>query len=598
MQLSSRGRRIVLIVLASLGFAYVVYVLGVFVALRSGVLQALTRESRDVGLEASGGYSFWPTRIVLQGARFRFKDYNIEMELFAPEATIVWSPLSLFEKTIRIDEFRAKGARYEMLHRVKHRHPNRQRLAAFPDTGFTRSKVYDSPRPPYEIPPFRIRVERIVATVSEAWLLEYRAIGHFEVIGGFELHEQVTVLPSRVTFHDVRVFLGEKELAERLKCDLRAQIGPFPGRDELKVALGASSGRFVCDGSLSDLSALRMYFPDSPLLLDARADLDLDLDLFQGQLRASSVIADVQVAQLGLERAAVSGWLELGAEVDPTGAALVSGEFTGDGAAGDALELGFAQLLLGLRQPKLTATTLQSASVRFDDLHVRDPSFLRRATGGSKAPLARLEQANLDVQYVARTQDAAGEFALQSSGALVIFPRVGSSVSCVHRSNLRCMLEAKSAKCADSEIECNPLTVSPKPQRSGDIDVRLHADALELEETRASSAWSIELGSPKEVLRALLPDTAWTNLGLAALPVGSIEGRFRVNRREETIAGTVERLDMGPFSAQAGFVLANSLVSRWRVQTPLGLFGVKQTKDGTEILPFVGKDWDVLALDE
>jgi len=599
LKLSSGGRRVLAVSLAGLALIYLVYVVGVFAALRWGALAALTKDSRDAHVEAQGGHSFWPTRIVLKNARFRFKDYNIEVMIEVREATILWSPLALLSKRIQIDEFVAEGARYKMLHRVKHRYPNRERLAAFPDTGFSRSKIYDSPKPVYHPPPFRIQVLKIRASVEEAWILEYRALGHMEATGGFDLSADVVVFPGHVAFRGARILVGDKTLASRVDCDLYARIGPFPGREPLDAALAVTDGRAVdCRMALADLSALGVYFPDSPVILEGKAELVAKVELARGQARSSELQVDAHLERLGLEHAFVSGDARVLGRAADTGQLRLTASFSGNPAPRGPLELRLAEVEILAEQPKLTQSKLTAAQLKLGSLNVRDPTLLRQMSESKEAPLVKIGRGDLDLSYVARTPAKPGRFELQSQGALAWFPKPEVAISCEHRASVRCQLVENGASCPGSALACAPATVDFPEGRSASVRASLQTSTLRLAPETATSEWKVSLGNPKAMLQAALPDNAWTDLGLALAPLGDVEGRGRVNLRKRTIAGTIDDVRSGAFSAQAGFMLATSAVSRWRIVTPLGRFGVNQTSSGTNITPFVGHDWDVLAFED
>lgn len=597
MSLSPPGRHAIVIVLASLAALYGAYVLTVFVALEGGALAYLTRDSHDAKLSARGGYSFWPTRLVLKDARFRFKDYNIEMEIEAKEASIRWSPFALFRKTILIEEVRAEGARYEMVHRVKEHHPHRERLAAFPQTGFERSKIYDSPRPPYTVPPYRVRVESIRAKVIEAWILEYRATGQMEAKGGFEVHEQVSVLPSQVTLRGARILVRDRELASAVDCELSAKVGPFPGRESLNVALGTTDGKAACRAILSDLAPLQMYAPDSKLRLGGNAELLANIELGQGQLRSSDTRSSVRL-RLGLGAATLEGLMQLALRVDPGQLAHFSGTFEGAPGSREPVALGQAKFDLVLEQPQLTRARLEHLEVQVRDLDVTEPEMVRFLSGDDQAPLVKLEALNVDLRHGARKPGRDGSFEVASRGGLAFFPKAGAAITCNHQASVRCSLGEAETSCPGTVLECTPVHVSLDRERSGSVAVTLRADTLEVSRERTSSQWTIWLGNPEPLLHATLPDSAWTELGLALAPLGAVQGRVRVNQRDRTFAGTIDQVRSGPFSARGGFMLATSLVSRWHIKTPLGRFGVSQTRSGIEIAPFVGADWDVLAFEE
>lgn len=594
MKISSGLRRTSAIVFASFAFLYLTYVVAAYAALRGGALTRLTRDVDDFKLEAKGGHSFWPGRVVLEDARLRFKDHNIEVALEARELLIRLSLLPFFSKTVQIDEVEARDARYKMLHRVHDGHRNRERLAAFPDIGFERPKVYDEPSPPYGVPPFRIRVEKIRGNVLEAWILEYRAVGKFEAWGGFELHENVKVFPSRVTLSEGQIYIGEKELAREAQCDLRAEIGPFPGKDPIDQVLGTTDGLIRCDMVVSDLSAFRVYYPDSKVLVDGAGKLKTDIKLTQGKLHASSADAQLKVQRLGLEDAFFAGDVNLSNQFDANGRGLVGAEIRSSEPKESSLDLKRAKIELDVFNQKVLEPSLEGARGEAEGLGARDPAVVRRLAG-SGAPLIKLERGNLAFEYRAARGTEKGKMDLDSRGAVALFPQPKRDISCAYRVKVRCALEEKdSSSCAGSQFECAPLTISDGPDTSASIGALLRADAFEFTQERAHSEWGISLGNPKAILRATLAKDVWSNLGLSLLPLGTVEGRARINRRDQTIAGTIDSFQSGLISGQGGFVFAESFVSRWLVNTPVARFGVSQTASGAKVQPFAPSDWDVL----
>lgn len=257
-----------------------------------------------------------------------------------------------------------------------------------------------------------------------------------------------------------------------------------------------------------------------------------------------------------------------------------------------------ARFEVGAAQPKLVEVGLERVEVELDGLQIREPSILRRLGVGAKFPLSKVEQANLKFGYEKPRPGLDGRLELQSQGALAVFPGAERSVSCSYGAEVQCTLGEGEATCPVIALECTPLTLASGSESPGRVALSLRALAFEAERERASSEWALSLGQPREALNALLPDSAWTDLGLALAPLGPVEGRARINRRAGTIAGTIEQLSTGSFSAQGGFLFAERFVSRWRVVTPLGRFGVRQGSTGVEITPFVAGDWDVLAFGE
>lgn len=591
--LSPRARRAILFSLGGLASLYLSYVLVVLAALEAGVLTRLTQATDDLKLEASGGHSLWPGHVVLKDAHLRFKDYNIEMSIEARELSLDFSPWSLLAKTIQVDEVRALDARYKMLHRVHDAQRNQQRLAAFPDIGFERSKVYDSPKPPYAVPPFRVRVSNIRANVLEAWILELRAVGNFQATGGFEVHENVTVFPSHADVRGAELFIAGQKVSSHTDCDLWARLSPFPGRAPVTRALAATDAQISCDVAIDDVSPFRMYWPDPELLLEGEAKLQANLKLVAGQLQSSSADARVHVRRVGFEGAFLAGQAHLSSTADAHGSIRLQGDFRGDETGPSSVALAELRGLAQLAGPQLLAPSLRTAKVHMLGLNVRDPRFARRLSDSEDVPLFKIEQANLELDYQAAASRKPGAFQLRAQGGAALFPKEDTSISCAYRARIECSLQTERALCPGSTLECSPLTVSTSPDKTGAIMAKLVADSLELAPERDSSAWVATLGNPKDLLRATAAENVWTQLGLSLAPLGEVEARIRVNRHQGTIAGTVDDASSGLISARAGFLLAESVVSRWRVTTPLGIFGVNQTQAGTTVTPFVARDWDI-----
>jgi len=537
----------------------------------------------------------WPGRFVLQNAKLRFKDYNIEVGLDARELRLHVALLPLFRKEIRVKEVRAKDAKYQMLHRVHDAYKNRERIAAFPSIGFKRPKVYDSPQPAYGPPPFRIVVESIVGNAIEGWFLEYRVLGKFEVSGGFELDRNVRVLPGRVTIQDAKIFVGPSQIASAVNCNLQASLGPFPGdTGELAAILGTTDGKIQCTSRLDDLRAFRIYFPDSPLLLKGTGELQTDLRLVQGQLQNSNLKATLGIEQLGVSDAALRGTAQLTSTIEANGVAQVQAIWRGANPADAGVALEKTDLELEIAQPKVWQASLSKAKLELEGGALRDPTAPRRLTLKSDLPLTKVEARTLQLQYTSPEPSGQGSFEFSTEGAAAFFPERDLSVACLYEAKARCTLEPQEAHCSGAELLCAPVTFNLAASQKSQIAASIRAEKLELTEGALESEWSFFLGNPKGVLRAFVANDVWASLGLAVAPLGDVEGRVRVNRREQTIAGTVENFHSGLFSGKAGFVIADGVVSRWRVSTPVGRFGIEQKVSGTKVTPFVGDGWNVL----
>ncbi|OQX66801.1 MAG: hypothetical protein B6A08_18580 [Sorangiineae bacterium NIC37A_2] len=594
-RISQKTRRALAITAAALFFLYLAYVGFVYVALQRGALTKLTEDVDDFKVDVSGGYSLWPGRVVLNDARLRFKDYNIEVAIEARQLRLNLELLPLFWKTIELSQFEAVDARYKMLHRVKDGQKNRERLAAFPDIGFPRPKVYDTPKPPYGIPPFKIRVPNIVGNVVEAWILEYRAIGEFEARGGFELHEYVTVFPSQVTMKNTTISVGKKELARDAECILSAAIGPFPGREDLGKVVPVVDGGARCTMDLSDISALHVYMPDSELVFLGQGKVKTDLHLKKGQVRSSSLSADLDLQKLGLEDTYLKGKGLFALDANASGAMELGLDLRGDGSKESGLALDQAKARLWLEHEDLTQAELVKTALELKQANLREPSFLRRALGESGIPLLRVENTNANLDWVMTREGHPGKLDARAQGALALFPKPGGAVGCSYQVVVDCAAEGDKQDCAGSGVTCGPLTFTQGTKRMASLQAELRAEKLELGRDEATSAWVLQGDNPKELLQATLANDVWSSLGLALLPLGQIDVKARVNRKKETIAGTVDSFQAGLLSGRGGFITADSFVSRWLVNTPVGRFAISQGEGGAQVQPFPPSDWDVLA---
>lgn len=601
---SRRTLRKVAIVFATfLMSLYVVYVLAVWLALREGFLDWFTKDKPNLKMHVASGYSLWPGVIHVEEASFRFMDYNIEIGAFARKATVDFAPLSLFVKTVHIERVAASGARYKMIHRVHDGHQNRKRLAVFPDLGFERSRIYDSPKPPSSPPKRKVKVEQIEADVDEAWILEYRLPGPIKARGGFEVFEDIHVYPSEVTFQNTDLYVGAKRIAANLSCQLTAEIGPVPEKDsQFKRILGETVGTVDCSSRIEDPSFFDIYFPDAQLALEGRGEGRAMLNLDRGRLVGSRLEGTMEMKRFGVDQVFLSGTGQTLLEVDEEGAASMVVDWTGqNGSRGAALEAAHLESLI--HQSKLWELEVRSATLDVTDANLIAPDAVRSLLGPT-LPLFKAEKTRLHIDYCPEedkqleggAKAGTGRFVLTAngSGALVLFPSAQTSTGCTHDETISCRGRADTWSCSEVRLSCQPLSYQGPAQERTTWNTTLSSHNVEVKDLNLTSDWVLSANNPKSLLKAVAAQDLWSKLGLAVAPLGDVHAEIRLNKVNETVAGTVRNFRSGVFSGRGAFVFSQSLVSRWNIQTPLGRMGLDQRPGATSLQPFIGADWDTL----
>lgn len=597
MKLSLPRRRILAIAFFAFFIFYLVYVIAIWAAVRGGGLSSLTRNAEDVKVAASSGYSLFPGHYTLFDVQLRMKDHNIEVGVDAQKLSLEIALFPLFSKVIQVDSVRGDGVVYKMLHRVHDGKSNRERIAAFPDLGFDRPKVYDSPKPERPLPTWRLRIENIQANIIEAWVLEYRARGKMIAHGGFEIAKDVRVFPSRVTVEHATISVAQRTFAHDVDCKLGATIGPFPKRNTPATqVIEVTDGQIDCDLAIDDLSNLGIYFPDSPLIVEGRGELHTKLAIHRGQVRSSTAHGSFRLNRLGVAGGFLKADAAFNIGIASTGETQLAASLVGNETKKTQLAVDRIKLDLTAEQAKIWQLTASAAHLTVEDVAIHNPSLIRELTQVSKAPLVKTDQIVAQLDYIAASTAQAGALSVDAKGAAVVFPAEDQSISCSFAVKTKCKLTADQASCHETELACSPLSIEgSSAEQTGTIAASLKASKLQLNGTDLSSEWQVQASNPKKLLRAVAASDVWTKLGLAIAPLGEVEAQLVVNRNKYAVSGAVKSFKVGLFSGEGGFILAEQMLSRWRVKTPVGQFGVVQAPSGTKVTPFVNAKWDVTA---
>jgi hypothetical protein len=599
--------------LTPLVFLYLFYVLGAWLSLRSGLADYLTRNTDDVKLHFQSGFSLWPGHFHVEGVRFAYLDHNVELEFRAQSATVELKVLPLLYRTVHIDQVRAFGSTYKMIHRVRDGQRNRDRLAAFPDTGFRRSRVYDGPKPPPSPKPLHVLVQSIDAELTEAWLLEYRLEGPLRARGGFELDRSIKVTASEVTFENGALSVGNRQIAPEMSCRLRATVGPLPrSGSSLPDILRATTGQADCRVPRMDLGYLRIYQPDSSRSWDASWSVETTVHLNHGRVNNSKASGTVNLASLEFASANLGGEAAFSARSDADGNADLLFDWTRS-RPDSTVTLDRSVIRVSFLQPAVVwEPKLMAGSIRIEGLVIKNVLALAESRDKSaRSKPLRVWGTTIDAVYESKPETPA-ESAARLPSATIGPGRVvtqirghaddgGTRFSCDVHQNAVCEYAHPSAgtqanfTCHEVTLGCAPLWGKKTDQ--GDSftwSAKIESSELEWVGGRLRSRWSVEADNPRRLLKTILDPDLLGRLGLDLAPFGDTAAQLSLNRINGTWAATLANFQSGVLSGRGSAIFARALVSRWNIATPLGRFGIAQTPTGVAVSPFVSSDWDVL----
>jgi hypothetical protein len=559
----------------------------VWLALHFGLFERLTADERELRLELASGYSFWPGVVHLRDARLAFMDYNVEVEVGAARVELDIGVFSLLSSTLRVEKVEADGAYFRMAHRVRDGLAHERRLAAFPDLGFGRSRVYEEPKPPYRPLPRTLVIEAIDAEVVEAWLLEYRAVGTMRATGGFQLGEEVVVFPSRVTADQVSVFVGDKRLAEQARCDISGRVGPFERRSgELEEVLSVSHGRITCAADLSDLSVAEVYF-NGPLRGGGTGKVSADLALSGGRLVNSQAQLQGAVELVGPSGQTLAVTVSTEVRADAIGTLDWESSLQGPQKSGSWF-LGQARLRGRLQQRGGTHVAVEKLELMADGAGWSDPALPRQLSQDPRFPLSKLAGGGLRLRYT-----APGELRVVGAGALALFPGPGEVLSCAAAIEASCQRVGNEMSCSQLEARCAPVAYTSEGAagKTGRMNIDVRSLDWVVREGVADGVLELRTSDPKELLVAVAAPDLLQRIGLTLLPLGELRATLRVAQRPHFIAGHVTKLSAGALRSEGKFLWADTLQSLWEVETPVGRFGIEQRPAGATLSPLVRAGW-------
>lgn len=571
-----------------------------------GGMTALTRSEKDVRIDVTSGYSLYPGRLHLRGLRVQFKDYNVEMDIFAEAADLSIALHRLLEKRIHVHWVRASGVEYQMLHRVKDPKKSAARLAAFPDIpAFSRPAYYDAPRPPRSTKkPWSLRVDSIEAEARFAWVLEYQVRGKMRAKGAFytdPLHE-AAVLPCEVVLRDATISVGEEQIAHDVQGTLAFELAPFSVRDApFSEVLPKISSRVSDFTALIDtLSFSNLYFSTEPVAFETRGQLAIDTTVSRGEIQPGSSASlalsplVVVVQQEGKKKGAktvrgnaqVSLKAGLGGRVDVAMNAEIPPAKTG------AISLQKLSGRVSLVHSDIREFELREALIELKGLDYRTPEFAYALLGWHAAiPMSGKFHLRGQASFPER-----GPALLEAKVETLStsFYLEGQRFGATSETTVSCRGSLKAAGCGVDFHAPYLLLDRQSDGKSEAIWLRLRTQKpLQVSRERGTFEGPIVVsgGDPKDALSEWMGKAWLPQMGLKLVPTGPITGSFIVARSPGQFALSNIDIAIGKTRLEGEMISGATTRALGTLAMPVGRWGFETSPEGVRIRPFIGRKW-------
>lgn len=605
--LKPRGARFLKWVSGVLLGLYVLYVAAATAFIHFGGMTSLTRTEKDVRIDVASGYSLFPGRLHLRGLRVQFKDYNVEMAIFAEEAHLSLALHRLLQKRIHVYWVRASGVEYQMLHRVKDPKESAARLAAFPDLpAFDRPAYYDAPRPPRSTKkPWSLRVDSIDAEARFAWILEYQLRGKMRAKGAFytdPLHE-AAVLPCEVVIHDATISVGEEQIAHDVRGTLAFELAPFTVRDapfnEVLPKISSRVGDFTA--RMDTLSFTSLYFSTDPMSLEGRGELEIDTTVIDGKIQQGSIaslaLSPLVISAQGREETnndaeSARGNGRISLEAQPRGHLIVAAQAEVPPTKEGPFSLQALSAKAEFWHSDLTAFELRGLQIDVESLQYGTPEFLYALFGWHAAiPMSGKfhlhGQADLPEKGPAELK---GKLETLSTS----FYFEGQRFGVTSETTMNCRGTLKTADCgvdfhapyllldrqSDGTSEATWLRLeTPKPLQVSAEGGTFHGSFV------------VSGGDPKDALSEWMGKSWLPQMGLSLVPTGPITGSFIVRRAPGQFS--LSNIDVATGKTRLeGEVTSGAITSAvGTLAMPVGRWGFESNPAGLRIRPFIGRKW-------
>jgi hypothetical protein len=278
-----------------------VYLAAANLVLRSQLIQDAVGASEGFALEFSEAYSLWPGHVHLKDLSLRIEDYNVQFEVALGSAEVDIALTELPFKKFHATKLRAEGTRFRMRHKLITVGEDGERVAAFPPIkGFADPPYFKGVPAPesdtssgnYDL--WSVRIEDVVARVSELWVMEYRFQGRGVAAGSFVVMPErwVQVEPASLDLEGGTLTLGEhlvaKTLSGRMVCDIPDMRVPETEGVQVLRDVIATMKLDLRGGNLEFLRAYLARFGSARYGGDA--EWHLDLNVARGVLQPGSKV--------------------------------------------------------------------------------------------------------------------------------------------------------------------------------------------------------------------------------------------------------------------------------------------------------------------
>ncbi|RYZ08367.1 MAG: hypothetical protein EOO73_07915 [Myxococcales bacterium] len=582
------------------------YLAAANLVLRSQLIQNAVGASEGFALEFSSAYSLWPGHVHVEDVSLRIEDYNIQFEVALAAADVDIAISELPFKKFHATKLRGEGTRFRMRHKLIVVGEDAERVAAYPPIkGFADPPYFvgvPSPStPPEDYDLWEVRIQDVVARVSELWVMEYRFQGQGVAAGSFVVQPErwVQVEPASLDLERGTFKLGEHlvaaKMSGRIVCDIPdMRVPETEGVQVLRDVL-ARVRLELRGGNLEFLQAYLARFGSARY--SGAADWHVDLDLARGVLQPGSKV-EIRALPLTVRHSfatlSADTMLSFGRpdEAPELSIALSAPRVNAERKQVDAPSPSAAGVAGSLKirgADFKQELSLGAAQVAVQD--VRAPSLAwfaepgTQLSGSAQASFEAARGEDSSLTGSARLRLSAASFARQAFGASgdlhgeLGFARSGSSEA----------LELHKAT-----VELTNALLRSGEDRSKPFAARLDASGLRVKPTGGANArGQLRLHvSSAEALLPLVMGSPLRGVTSTALDLEGLDARAAV----QVSAG---KLDVQVVDATSGNLRLKGYLSK-RERQPRGAFmlssgplnvGVTLSDGETEVSPFVGDDW-------
>ncbi len=584
-----------------------VYVVAANAVLRSQLIQNAVSASDGFSLEFSKAYSLWPGHVHVEDVSLRVEDYNVQFEVALGSAEVDIALSELPFKKFRVTKLRSEGTRFRLRHKLITVGEDAERVAAFPPIkGFADPPYFVGvplpPTPPDELDDqWSVRIQDVVARVTELWVMEYRFQGAGLAYGSFVVMPErwVQVEPAALDLERGTLMLGSHlvaaKLSGRITCDIPDMRVPETEGVQVLRDIIANLRLHLRGGRLDFLQAYLARLGSARY--EGQADWDVDLRVARGvfqpggkvQVRATPFTVRHELGRLSgdamLDFGRPDDKPELALSVSAPSLVASREKTSAEAPRLEGVVGGLKIRGVDFKQP-LELGAMQVAVKR-----ALAPSLAWFASpgtelsGSAEASLTAAQSAERAVNGEARLRLDDASFARKDFGA---------------SGSLQAQLGfSREAAATQLELERATVQLTNALLRSGDkrskpFAATLDGSGLRLDPNASTSARGLLRlrVSSSEALLPLVMSEPLKGVASTALDLEELEARAAI----QVGAG---KLDVQVVDATSGNLRLKGYLSK-RDKQPRGAFllssgplnvGVTLSDGETEVSPFVGDDW-------